>query len=75
MVALQALEQRDLVHISAHRLLICPVQRDALDGEHLVAVAQNPVDPGGSTFANHVEPRINFTINLQSTVSMETRLQ
>ena len=75
MITLQALEQGDLVHVSAHRFLVCPVKGDALHSEHLIAVTQDLVDPGRSAFPNHIKSGVNFTVNLRPAISANTDQQ
>ena len=54
-VPVQAFEQRDLVHISAHRFRIGFVKRDAFDGIYLVRIVHYAVNARRAAFANQIE--------------------
>jgi len=56
----QALEQRDLVHISAHRLGIRLVERDPFDGVYLVRVVHHAVNARRAALADQIEPSVRL---------------
>lgn len=43
MIAIEAFEQRNLVHVGIHRLRICLVERDTLQSEHFLCIVHDAV--------------------------------
>jgi hypothetical protein len=59
-VPVQAFEQRDLIHISAHRFRIGFVKRDPFDGIYLVRIVHYAVNARRTAFANQIEPCVRL---------------
>ena len=59
-VPTQAFKQRDFVHISAHRLRIRLVKRNAFDRIYLVRIVHYTVDARRAALANQIEPSVRL---------------
>jgi hypothetical protein len=59
-VPVQAFEQRDLIHVSAHRFCIGLVKRDAFDGIYLVRIVHYAVNARRAALADQIKPRVRL---------------